>query len=69
MKKTNRILSMLLSVVMVVCMLPVSVFAADSCICDTKCTDVANADCMVCSAEGAVLAEVCTGQAADTTKY
>ena len=46
-----------------------SIAEDDTCICDTKCTDVANADCMVCSAEGAVLAEVCTGQAADTTKY
>ncbi len=30
MKKTNRIMSMLLAVIMVVCMLPVSVFAADT---------------------------------------
>ncbi len=36
MKRTNRIMSMLLAVIMVVCMLPVSVFAADThkhCVC------------------------------------
>ncbi len=43
--------------------------ASATCICDTRCTDTPNADCPVCSGDGAVLAEVCTGQAAEATTY
>ncbi len=38
----------------------------DECICDTKCTaDDVNQDCPVCSAEGAVLDDVCKGTASE----
>ncbi len=54
MKRTNRIMSMLLAVIMVVCMLPVSVFAADICSCVDRCDSqhIMNSGCSVCTASG-----------------
>ncbi len=56
MKKTNRMLSMLLAVIMVVCMLPVSVFAAEPCSCVDRCDSlhIMDSGCPVCTASGNV---------------
>ncbi len=50
MKRTNRMISILLAVVMVACMLPVSVFATETCTCENRCyLDQIDANCTVCT--------------------
>ncbi len=50
MKRTNRMISILLAVVMVACMLPVSVFATGTCTCENRCyLNEIDANCTVCT--------------------